>query len=551
MSDAIRTDVLIVGAGPVGLALSIELGLRSVRCLVVEQHDRVGLNPRAKLTNVRSKEHLRRWGIADELQRASPMPALYPSNIVFATRLNGYTLARFENAFYCARERSDLYSEPGQWVPQFTLEEVLRERAVGLPAVAVRFSCRMEKFSQDADAIAAEVVDVTTGGRSVVRAAYLVGTDGAHSTVRDLLGIGMQGVGALAPNLNVIFRAPALAGLHDKGPAVMYWLVNREAPIYLGPMDRHGLWFLIAPRLPDGVDPDRVDPKSLVRRACGLEFDMEVFHADPWTAHSLIAGSYRAGRVFLAGDACHLHPPSGGHGMNMGIGDAVDLGWKLAATLQGWGGAGLLETYELERKPVHQRVIDEAVENYALVGDQLAREDIERPGPEGDRVRREVGELILSHKLHEFRSLGVVLGYRYRESPAIVPDGTDPPPDQVTEYRPSAHPGCRAPHLWLADGSSLYDHFGPGFTLLLRGESRMEQASPVQWAAAAGKFPLKVLPVAEPRFEELYQADFALVRPDQHVAWRGNRLPENPLALLERVRGAAAGARAALGVCRP
>jgi len=422
----------------------------------------------------------------------------------------------------------------------------LRQRAAGLPAVELRFNCRLEQLGQDGGGVTVELCDLKTGARSAVRAAHLVGADGAHSTVRDLLGIGMQGEGALAPNLNVIFRAPALAGMHDKGPAVQYWMVNREAPAYLGPMDRHGLWFLIAPRLPDGADIDRVHPKALVRRACGLEFDMEIVHADPWTAHRLIAERYGERRVFLAGDACHLHPPSGGHGMNMGIGDAVDLGWKLAATLQGWGGPGLLDTYELERKPVHRRVIAEAVENYALVGDQLARDDIERAGAEGDRVRREVGELILEHKLHEFRSLGVVLGYRYRDSPTIVPDGTDPPPDQVTEYRPSAHPGCLAPHLWLGDGSSLYDHLGPGFTLLLRGESLMDSASRLQRAAAANGIPLKVHPVAEARFAELYEAELALVRPDQHVAWRGDRLPDDPLELLDRVRGAAAHAPAAL-----
>jgi 2-polyprenyl-6-methoxyphenol hydroxylase-like FAD-dependent oxidoreductase len=528
---------VIVGAGPAGLSLAIELGLRSVRCVVVEQHEQVGLNPRAKLTNVRSREHLRRWGIADELRRASGLPPDYPPNIVFATRLNGYPLARFENAFCCSPARSDLYSESAQWVPQFVLEEVLRKRAAGLPGVEIRFNSRLERLAQDAAGVTAEVRDARTGAGSTLRSAYLVGADGAHSTVRELLGIAMQGQGALAPNLNVIFRAPALAALHDKGAAIQYWMVNSEAPAYLGPMDGHGLWFLIAPRLPGGTDLGRVDAKALVRRACGIEFDMEIVHADPWTAHRLIAERYGSGRVFLAGDACHLHPPSGGHGMNMGIGDAVDLGWKLAATLQGWGGPRLLDTYGLERKPVHQRVIDAAVESYALVGSELVREDIERPGTAGDRVRKEVGALILKHKLPEFRSLGLVLGYRYRESPIIVPDGTDPAPEQVTEYRPSAHPGCLAPHLWLKDGSSLYDHFGPGFTLLLGEKARIDHAAGMKEAAAAKGIPLELVPVTEPGFRELYGADLALVRPDQHVAWRGERLPGNGLALLDRARG--------------
>jgi 2-polyprenyl-6-methoxyphenol hydroxylase-like FAD-dependent oxidoreductase len=534
------TDVLIVGAGPVGLALAVDLGLRSVRCVVVEQHDRVGLNPRAKLTNVRSMELLRRWAIADELRHASPLPPNYPADIVFATRLNGYTLARFADAFHCGRARSDLYSEPGQWVPQYTLEEVLRRRAAGLPEVEIRFDCRLERIAPDGEGVSAVVEDAKAGARRTLRAKYLVGADGARSTVRALLGISMEGDGALAPNLNLVFRAPVLADLHDKGPAVMYWMVNRELPAYFGPLDRDGLWFLIAPRLPDGVDPAALDAREVVYRSSGLRFDLDVVHVDPWTAHRLIAERYRAGHIFLAGDACHLHPPSGGHGMNMGVADAADLGWKLAATLHGWGGAHLLDTYETERRPLHQRVIREAVENYALVGDRLARDGIEQAGPEGDRVRREVGEVIRKGKEHEFRSLGVVLGGRLEESPAIVPDGTPPPPEQVIDYEPSARPGCLAPHFWLLVGTSLYDHFGPGFTLLADRRTPLAETSGLQRAAAERRVPLAVVSLADSRFAALYQSRLALVRPDQHVGWRGDRLPPDCLDLIDRVRGSVA-----------
>ncbi len=537
MGDTQATDVLIAGAGPVGLALAIDLGLRSVPCIVVEQQDRVGLNPRAKLTNVRSKELLRRWGLADELRSASPLPPDYPANIVFSTRLNGYTLARFEDAFYCARARNELYSEPGQWVPQYTLEEVLWRRAVSLPGVGIRFESRLESIAQDGDGVLAELENLRSGARSTVRAKYLVGADGARSTVRSLLGIGMQGDGALAPNLNLVFRAPALARLHDKGPAVMYWMVNRELPAYLGPLDREGLWFLIAPRLPGGADPGSLDAKEVVYRSSGLRFDMELVHVDPWTAHRLIAERYGAERTFLAGDACHLHPPSGGHGMNMGIADAADLGWKLAATLHGWGGPRLLETYEIERRPLHQRVIREAVENYELTGDRLARDGIEQPGPEGERIRSEVGEAILKGKLQEFRSLGVVLGGCYRDSPAIVPDGTRPPREQVAVYEPSACPGCLAPHFWMADGTSLYDHFGPGFTLLAGPDAAAADIPRLARAASQRAVPLKVVTVADPKFPALYQAPLALARPDQHIAWRGERAPQDCLDLIDRVRG--------------
>ena len=187
---------------------------------------------------------------------------------------------------------------------------------------------------------------------------------------------------------------------------------------------------------------------------------------DPWYAHNLIADKYSEGRIFLAGDACHLHPPFGGYGMNMGIGDGVDLGWKMAAVLHGWGGPELLASYEAERRPVHKWTMDEALANYGAVGNQLAVAGLEEPGELGDATRREAGEVIFSAKLREFKSLGAVLGYRYNGSPLIVPDGTPNPPQQAGVYQPSARPGGVAPHLWLADGSSLYDHFGDGFTLI-------------------------------------------------------------------------------------
>jgi hypothetical protein len=223
--------------------------------------------------------------------------------------------------------------------------------------------------------------------------------------------------------------------------------------------------------------------------------------------------------------------------MNTGIADAADLGWKLAATLQGWGGRRLLETYEIERKPLHQRVVREAVENYELTGDRLARDGIEQPGPEGERVREEVGKLILKGKLHEFRSLGVVLGGCYQDSPAIIPDGTKPPREQVAEYEPSASPGCLAPHFWMEDGASLYDRFGAGFTLLAGQNAPFEEISRLERAASERGVPLTVLAPADARFSALYQRRFALVRPDQHVAWRGDGLPRDCLDLIDRVRG--------------
>ncbi len=540
MTETVSADphVVIAGGGPVGLTLGIELGQRGVRCLVVERNDRVGYSPRAKTTNVRTREHLRRFGIADALRAASPIPPDYPPDVVFATRMSGPALARFENAFNGRRERNELYSEEAQWVPQYTLEEVLQSRAVSLPGVEVRFESELKSFKQDADSASAEIEDLRTGAVRTVRCAYLVGADGARSAVREATGAAMVGdERAVFGNYSVIFRAPDLARRHLHSRAIMYWVVNPDVSALIGPMDQHGLWFFMATKLPGNLAADTVDPVDMIRRGTGFpDLEVEVIRGDPWLARCLIANAYRSGRVFLAGDACHLHPPFGGFGMNMGIGDAVDLGWKLAAVLQGWGGPALLDSYERERRPVHQRTMDEAAANYATVGNELVRPGIEDEGPEGDAVRRQVGDDILSSKGREFNTLGLVLGANYHGSPITVPDGTTPPPEHVMHYVPSASPGCLAPHLWLGDGNSLYDRFGPGFTLLVT-EGDAEDGAAMTEAAGRLGIPLAALAPADRRLHKLYQARFALIRPDQHVAWRGDALPANPTELLLHVTG--------------
>src|SRR4051794_19916529 len=238
-----HVDVLIAGAGPVGLAAAIELGHRGCRCLVVERNDRVGYSPRAKTTNVRTREHLRRWGIADALRQASPMAPDHPSTVVFATRMNGPELARFEDALNGSRVRNNLYSEEAQWVPHYVLEEVLRAHAASLPGVEIRFNTELRSFAQSDDGIVATLGEVAAGTTREVEAAYLIGADGARSTVREAIGAAMVGDGAFSKNYSIIFRAPDLAARHPHGPAIMYWMVNDEVPSLLGPMDQHGLWF--------------------------------------------------------------------------------------------------------------------------------------------------------------------------------------------------------------------------------------------------------------------------------------------------------------------
>lgn len=532
------TDVVIVGAGPVGLAAAIELGRHGIRCEVIECNDRVGYSPRAKTANVRTRELLRRWGIADALRAASPIAPDRPATVVFATRMNGPRLARFENALHCGRGRNNLYSEEAQWVPQYILEEVLRQHAQSLPGVTVRFGTRFESCEQTANEVVSRCSDVGSGARSEFRSSYLIGADGARSAVREMIGSTM--VGERSPSLNgtIIFRAPDLMSHSIHEPAIMYWMVNEEMPSLLSPMDEQGLWSFITTTLPGSLGGAAVDPADLIRLSTGLkDLDIEIVGKDEWSAYRLVADRYSKGRVFLAGDACHLHPPFGGFGMNMGIGDAVDLGWKMAARLAGWGGDALLASYEIERRVTHERTIDEAVQNFSFTGRQLVQPGLEAPGPVGDATRREAGEIIQATKLREFNTLGIVLGTRYKHSPIVVPDGSAPPPDHFMLYAPSAHPGCLAPHLWLADGSSLYDHFGDGLTLLVT-DGDADAAGALLSAARDRHIPIKVLTPADDRLRNRYAARFALIRPDQYVGWRGDALPVDCGDLLDRLTGA-------------
>ncbi len=539
IAHEVDRQVLIVGAGPTGLALAIELGQRGIRCLVIERNARAGHAPRAKTTNVRTREHLRRWGIADQLREQSPLGIDYPSNVLFVTRLSGHELARFENALYCAPGRNPLYSEHAQWIPQYTVEEVLRAHAQSLPSVEIRFDCELQDFAQDGAQVQSRVRESGASADFRVRSDFLVGADGARSTVRDAIGARMEGTYGLSRNYNVVFRAPGLATAHRHGPAIMFFQVNADVPSIIGPMDSGDRWFFMPTGVRSDVKLEPSDAPALIRRASGIDLPYEVLSSDEWVASALVADRYRDRRVFLAGDACHLHPPMGGYGMNMGVADGVDLGWKLAAVLQGWGGARLLDSYERERAPVHRFVIDEATHNHATGSQQLWQEGLEDDSERGRSLRREVGARVTAAKLREFNTLGVVLGYRYDDSPLIVSDDSAAPPHDFINYVPTARPGHLAPHAWLHDGSSLYDHFGPGFTLLATAGAGSDELESARRAAHQAHVPLHAIQPRVPALPSLYPSRFTLIRPDQHVAWRGNTWPQDGLGLLRYVTGQA------------
>ncbi|MBN8849722.1 MULTISPECIES: FAD-dependent monooxygenase [unclassified Sphingomonas] len=518
----IDTDVVVVGAGPVGLAAAIELGTRGVRVLLAERNERVGVAPRAKTTNVRTRTHLRRWGIADRLAAEAPFGIDYPNNMVFVTRLgpDGHELARFADAFNASPERDPRYPEHGQWVPQYRLEKVLLEKVRELPGVDVRLNTEFVTAEQDADGVTATLRAV--GGEEFqVRAAYLIGADGARSAIRDLIGARMEGQHGLSHHYNIIFRAPGMAAAHDFGPAAIYWQIGKHGFSAVGPMDKGDLWFFA----PGGAKPGQSllpeEAAALIRERTGIDLDFEVVSADTWSAHDLLADHYADRRIILAGDACHLHPPAGGYGMNMGVGDGIDLGWKIAATLQGWGGPALIDSYEAERRPVHRKVIDEAMANYAIYV-APPPPGIEEATAEGDAIRARVGAGVQASKAREFATLGTVLGLCY-ESPLIAREDGPVPEHDSQVYTPSARPGCLAPHAWLPDGRSLYDLFGQGFSLVVATDADAAEIDKAVAEARALGVPLAVVRPDGVDIAALYEARLALVRPDQHVAWRGDR----------------------------
>ncbi|RJL05900.1 FAD-monooxygenase [Paracoccus siganidrum] len=532
------TTVAIIGSGPAGLSLAIELGHRGVPCTIFERSPRAGHAPRAKTTHSRTREHMRRWGIAGKLAEASPFGVDYPSHVMFVTRLGGHLLHRFEHALDCNPARDEHYSEHGQWIPQYRLEKVLLDHALSLPGVRILYGQEFTDYAETGSGVTVRLRDVEDGSTHEMAASYLVGADGSGSTVRDRIDATMQGSYGLSRNLNIIFRAPGLAGAHPHGPGIMFWQINPDLPSLIGPMDQGDLWYF----MPTGVDganpPTPAEAEAMIRKATGIDTEIEVLSSDTWVASKLLADRFRNGRAFLVGDAGHLHPPFGGFGMLLGVGDAVDLGWKIAAVLAGWGGEGLLDSYEIERRQTAQIVLDAAEANHTILANQLILPHLEEDSPAGEAARAEAAALVRRHKRAEFYARGVVLGYCYRGSPVVVDDGSQQDWVRSLDYVPAAIPGCIAPHCWLADGSSLYDHFGAGFTLLATGPGLDAEIARAEAEARQAGVPLTVIAPGDDRLPGLYAARLALIRPDQHVAWRGDAFEDGVFAVIAGQRAA-------------
>ncbi len=530
-ANPFQTSVLIAGAGPVGLALACELGWRGIECTVIDQGDGVVRFPAGEAIFVRTMEHLRRWGIAPRIAQ-SPFPADYPRNVVFLTRILGREVARFErpsNGNAIARA-GELSPEAHMWCPKMFFDPLLADLAKSLPSVSLRYGVTLTEFDQDAGGVTARARNAV-GDVLTLQAQYLVGCDGGRSLVRRQLGIEFEGNFAEGHNFSIYFRAPGLLQRQPHGLASQYLTLASRHRSSLAAVDGHELWRLSL--YVEAGEAENIDPIACIQDAFGGPVDVEILKAQPWSGHRVVARSYRRDRVFLAGDAAHMLWPKGGFGANTGIGDAVDLGWKLAATLQGWGGPRLLESYEAERRPIAVRNVQEAASNREADGLLPSGSELEDEGVLGQVARETAGRQIRETRWKEWNTVGVQLGYRYANSPVVIGDGTPEPPDKPTEYVPTTWPGGRAPHAWLGEGRSTLDEFGRGFVLAHRGRHDVQDL--IAEAAAAG-VPVRAL-LLPASAHALYEADLVLVRPDGHVAWRSDTLPTEFLTILAHVTG--------------
>ena len=558
MTSTIETDVLIAGGGPFGLMLANELGRRNIRCLLVDPKPSTAFNPQANATQARTMEHFRRLGFANEI-RAQGLPPHHPTDIAYLTRFSGTELARLRLPTAAAAPQA-IKAMSGSWsaaelphrVSQKFVEVSLRKHAEKFASNEIRYGWKLVSFSDSSSSVNTNSLVQTSVSKPIqavieraaesaqnptlksekiqVNAQYLIGADGARSFIRHQLGIPWGGATGFKRNfmggkmLAVYLKAPQFYELNQNDRAWMYVAVNPELRAFIMSVDGESE-FAFHVQMSDDAATEALtaeDAQRLFALAYGQAIDIEILSMATWLAgHALVAESFQKGNVFLGGDAVHLFTPTGGLGYNTAVEDAVNLGWKLAAVINGQAQPQLLDSYELERKPLAIRNTSYARQFADSIGLFDADPALEAATTEGAHARSVAADYLNGHVRREFNIPGVTFGGRYKQSPIIVSDGTHAPEDAANTYTPSACPGGRPPHAWMADGSSLFDSFNFEWTLLVLGEASADFSIFCE-VAAKYQLDLKVVRHSSNELAQLYEATLILIRPDQMVAWRGS-----------------------------
>ncbi len=529
-------QVLIAGAGPVGLTLAIDLGRRGVRCLLVERNAAPGRLPKMERCNARTMEIYRRLGLADRIREAG-YPSDHPMDVFIVNTMAEAPILHLPYPSVAqlkalAREVNDGSQplEPYQLISQYTLEPLLKSVVEEIPGIEVRFACEFVRQEQDAQGVTCTLRGAD-GRTEQVRVDYLVGCDGGASAVRKQLGIALQGEGNIMQLRQALFRCPGLYERIPIGRGRHYHIADAlHTQVVVQDDCEHFT-------LHSKAERDE-DMPEIFRRAVGLPIEFETLYVGQWTQHLLLAERYAEGRVLLAGDAAHLVIPTGGLGMNTGVGDATDLAWKLAGTLQGWGGSQLLASYASERRQIGARNVQAS--RAASQGRRLWRAawrpEVADDTPQGRRARDDLARVADVEQRKSNELLGIEMGYRYIGSALVAQEpGTGPDPDSFT-YVPTTWPGARLPHAWLDDGSALFDHLGNGYTLLRLGNAPPDTAA-LEHALRALGAPLDVLTLPDAQVHRIYGRALLLLRPDLHIAWRGDVPPADATRLAAMATG--------------
>jgi 2-polyprenyl-6-methoxyphenol hydroxylase-like FAD-dependent oxidoreductase len=543
-----QADVLIIGAGPVGLTMAMDLNARGLSTLVVERrHFQEPPSPKCNHVAARTMERLRRLGVADRV-RAHGLPPDYPHDVAFRTSVTGTELSRVR--IPARAHRFTDRSGPDGWWPtpepphrinQIYLEPLLLEHAASLPRVQLLNRVEFNGFIQDAEGVTGTATELDSGRVLRLSARYIVGCEGGRSLVRKAIGAQFQGTPVIQHVQSTCIRAPGLLARLGT-PAWGFYAMNPRRSGTLYAIDGRETWLVHNHLQPGEDDPESVDRDASIREILGVgpDFAYEVVSKEDWVSRRLVADRFRDRRAFIAGDSAHLWVPYAGYGMNAGIADGLNLAWHISAQLRGWGDTGMLDAYELERQPITEQVSHFAM-NHAQALIRMrggVPAGIEAEGPEGDALRADFGRQAYELNVQQFCCAGLNFGYFYDRSPVIAYDGETAPGYTMGSFTPSTVPGCRAPHAWLRDGRSLYDAFGDDYTLLrTRADADPE---PLLRAAAAVGLPVALLDLVGEDLPDAYRHGLLMCRPDQHVAWRGHAAPTAVAALVDRLRGRSA-----------